>query len=676
MISGISFGPVSRHASLSASVPVRFSIERKDPSDVALGNLIRHGFIRETGHIVSREIRGLKTLNYSLLLPEIIVRAICNAPLVVPREFFADKILVLFGNRDEIVENKDAIGRDFVKYSTVMPVPMSIPTSDVTLTTDDLTVIFAPFSGPVSVLHPRVIFPQPHYLGRLNRGTGIGFALQIVSPDSDESIDARKFAIPEYAITGDIGVGTQVDDRRTFAFGIARKGLIPASFRKTVTSIVSETNDEIAQIMQHISKNRLENPIFYGTNVPQPLRLLAEVSSNMGILMGVAKVMTPIGDKDMYSFNIVFSSDFAKAAFIEQSSKITALIGKRLAALSESAVLLPAIDTDENASYLISGQEDSDIVVDIEDYLRTIEPVDAIIETRRETLGLLGEIGDFASVEDHVRGVPKASIREYLSKSKMRFLTNAGTKIAELVSMFPDVFDSRVNETFLVGELPGSFVATLMEIYGKKFSWTAQSLVGGSALDDKYGFVKRFPERWDFGPKTYNGDITNEKLQKYYMKNYMGKVALFISDIGTDGDDRQKSNAFLYTASAKLAIRVLKTGGAAVLKTFGLMRRELVETTVLLMKHFEDVYVAKPVSSSPFNLEVYVIAVSKLEKPRSGVTLDKLVYAVTANAMRVETALNRLEAFSRTKIAYGLTKIPKTVVSDGVEFIDKIMKPR
>jgi hypothetical protein len=119
-------------------------------------------------------------------------------------------------------------------------------------------------------------------------------------------------------------------------------------------------------------------------------------------------------------------------------------------------------------------------------------------------------------------------------------ISQAWLKMFEILVKYPLINNKDKSiKTFHMCEAPGNFIsATDYFIKNrtniKNFDWKAQSLISEknntNPLGNQYGFMKKYSNRWLFGPKK-TGDITDIDNLKYY-KNIIKDCNLVTSDCG------------------------------------------------------------------------------------------------------------------------------------------------
>jgi len=197
-------------------------------------------------------------------------------------------------------------------------------------------------------------------------------------------------------------------------------------------------------------------------------------------------------------------------------------------------------------------------------------------------------------------------------------VTNAWTKLYEILIEYPRLTDFKKINSFHICEAPGAFIAAMSYFCEKKhieLNFAAQTLnpalYNKDALNDMYGLIKKYPNKWLFG-KDGTGNIINKDNIKYYEKNFKN-----INFITADGGVNIPTNMFLeqeaYVSKLMYSIIstvlfVLQKDGHAVLKMFIPFAEPMtISLLYLLTVNFKKVIIHKPCTSHPSSSEVYVI---------------------------------------------------------------------
>jgi len=213
--------------------------------------------------------------------------------------------------------------------------------------------------------------------------------------------------------------------------------------------------------------------------------------------------------------------------------------------------------------------------------------------------------------------------REYNAE----MVTNAWIKMYEMLNMFPDLLpNSPVVKTFHLCEAPGAFISALNHFVSnrnQKLDWYAQTLkatrIGSDtdwALEDHYGLIATYPNRWIFGdPKIDDsGNITHSNIIKFYANNPLLKnIDFMTADAGLqcEPNELNEQEAFLGKINMGQIICILAClpiGKTAIFKTFLPMSEPLTISMMYLVTHlFASVTIVKPSTSHSLNSEIYVV---------------------------------------------------------------------
>ena len=230
--------------------------------------------------------------------------------------------------------------------------------------------------------------------------------------------------------------------------------------------------------------------------------------------------------------------------------------------------------------------------------------------------------------------------REY----RAEMVTNAWIKMYELLNMYPNIIlVAETVKTFHLCEAPGAFIVSLYHLLcnrNQKLDWYAQTLrptnsgaETDAALDDHFGLIAAYPNRWLFGDKNdASGDITHSAVIKSYAANPVLKdIDFMTADAGLQcrPSDLNEQEAFLGKINMGQIICILAclaVGKSAIFKTFLPMSEPLTISMMYLVTHlFANVSIVKPCTSHSTNSEVYIVLRGyKGVKP----TILELLYAM------------------------------------------------
>ena len=206
-------------------------------------------------------------------------------------------------------------------------------------------------------------------------------------------------------------------------------------------------------------------------------------------------------------------------------------------------------------------------------------------------------------------------------------VTNAWIKMYEMLNMFTDLIpNTSVVKTFHLCEAPGAFIAALNHLVSnrnQKLEWYAQTLKPtnngietDAALEDHFGLIAAYPDRWLFGDKKIDdsGDITHSQVIKFYASNpQLVGIDFMTADAGLQCDPTElnEQEAFLGKINMGQIICILAclpNDKSAIFKTFLPMSEPLTISMIYLVTHlFQNVTIVKPSTSHSTNSEVYIV---------------------------------------------------------------------
>lgn len=197
----------------------------------------------------------------------------------------------------------------------------------------------------------------------------------------------------------------------------------------------------------------------------------------------------------------------------------------------------------------------------------------------------------------------------------MQHMTRGGLKFLEMCCEF-NLCPKRI---FFNAELPGSGILAVMQYLKLRRleleNWCASSYVGEgegtSALQDEFGLVKKYPERWLMSEEN-NGDCTNPKMiidLALKVRERCGLVDLYTQDAGVDASEdynnQESLNLKLHFGCELLGLMVLADGGTMISKHYTAFMAPTISMFFLLCSLFSRVTVYKPQTSGVTNSEVY-----------------------------------------------------------------------
>jgi hypothetical protein len=246
-----------------------------------------------------------------------------------------------------------------------------------------------------------------------------------------------------------------------------------------------------------------------------------------------------------------------------------------------------------------------------------------------------------------------------------QFVTKAWLKIYELFYVFGRDQLEELNKkksnykyySFHIAEAPGAFLPSINHLiktnYNKiEWFWFAESFrliydkkmknMGDTHyLGDTYGIINKYKDNWIFGADG-DGDITSSANLRWFKHKIYSEFDRFVDFYTSDVkfiptenfsyDDEEIYNIPVHVGHTIGAIVTLKKNGLAILKTFTFMESASVCLLYLLSGIFDNVYVTKPLASTPSNSETYIVCdgykknLSKIQIEKLFEYLDCLVY--------------------------------------------------
>ena len=214
-------------------------------------------------------------------------------------------------------------------------------------------------------------------------------------------------------------------------------------------------------------------------------------------------------------------------------------------------------------------------------------------------------------------------IQKLRSDFSAQFVTNAWMKLFEMINYYwKPIFSkySKVN-SFHICEAPGAFISASNHIFSTRnipYNWCAQTLhttVDNLALEDRFGLIKKYPNKWLFGPTISEraGDVTVSANIKYYKEKLGSNINFITADGGFYCEPsmlnmQEETVAKIIFGELITIFACLKIGGNAIIKMFLPLATPLTISLIYLMhKYFESVTYSKPISSGSSNSEIYLL---------------------------------------------------------------------
>jgi len=210
---------------------------------------------------------------------------------------------------------------------------------------------------------------------------------------------------------------------------------------------------------------------------------------------------------------------------------------------------------------------------------------------------------------------------ELVKRFGAEIVSNAWMKMYETMTLV-DLPKAGEWNTFHIAEAPGNFILAINHyIYNHKpqmhWNWHANSFKDifgskdGQYLDDNYGIMKSYPDKWLFGSDS-DGDITSPSNIETFAEIFPGTLNFVTSDVKyvplvEDYNEEENQNIPVQMGHLLISLRTLKKGGTALLKEFTFMETAKISQLWLLACVFKELHIIKPVTSRPANSEVYVL---------------------------------------------------------------------
>ncbi len=204
-------------------------------------------------------------------------------------------------------------------------------------------------------------------------------------------------------------------------------------------------------------------------------------------------------------------------------------------------------------------------------------------------------------------------------------VTNAWLKYWEIYSQYDLIPQKAQCTAFFNAELPGAALCALNH-YMKTmrptvdFDWRASSLAprgmnDPDALGDTYGLYAKNLSKWLMNDHN-NGDATSmSNLRDFAARvgpdSPFGGVDLYSHDAGidvsNDFNNQELANAKIHLGCALAGFMTLKVGGAFIAKQYTYFETVTWNLILVYATMFEEFYLCKPLTSRPYNSEIYLI---------------------------------------------------------------------
>lgn len=219
-----------------------------------------------------------------------------------------------------------------------------------------------------------------------------------------------------------------------------------------------------------------------------------------------------------------------------------------------------------------------------------------------------------------------------------KHVTNAWMKYWEIYNQYnilPGRDWNRKNKrpyiAFMNAELPGAALCAFNHYMktvskGTKFNWRASSLApeqdNKDVLGDYYGLYRHNKNHWLMGGNNGNGDMTNTAniralANRIGLLSSTGGVDMYSHDAGVDVavdengnlsfNNQELLNAKLHFGCALAGFVIMRKGANFIAKQYTLFDTFTWNCILLYSGLFEKFYLCKPLTSRPYNSEIYLV---------------------------------------------------------------------
>ncbi len=267
------------------------------------------------------------------------------------------------------------------------------------------------------------------------------------------------------------------------------------------------------------------------------------------------------------------------------------------------------------------------------------------IKSRQDEWYQTDKCPNYSKIQSNV-DLYKDMRRHLMDDYGAQLVTNAWMKYYEIYLHYDLVKPNNRFRAFCNAELPGASICTLNHIIktlhpAADFDWRACSLIldrnsvsttqkAADALGDHYGIWSQNRDKWlmtvgaDDGGYYNNGDATNlNNIYDYERRigpsSQWGGADLYSHDAGIDvgsvktetGDsgynEQEKLDAHIHLGCALAGFATLRIGGSFIAKQYTFFEPFTYDLIFIYASLFDEFYLCKPLTSRPFNSEIYLI---------------------------------------------------------------------
>jgi hypothetical protein len=224
-------------------------------------------------------------------------------------------------------------------------------------------------------------------------------------------------------------------------------------------------------------------------------------------------------------------------------------------------------------------------------------------------------------------------------KYNAQHVSNAWLKYYEMYSEYKLFRPGRTYKVFLNAELPGSAICAInhyMKTHSIDYTWIASSYfpeisdsstttsATATPLGDSYGLYKKYHDNWAMTTSN-SGDMTDIKCvldleTRFGPSDTNDGFDFYSSDAGIDVsqdasgeltfNEQESLNAKLHLGCGLAGLLLLRRGGSMILKQYTCFRKITIRLILEYSKCFEKFYLCKPLTSRPYNSEIYLVGVN------------------------------------------------------------------
>lgn len=250
--------------------------------------------------------------------------------------------------------------------------------------------------------------------------------------------------------------------------------------------------------------------------------------------------------------------------------------------------------------------------------------------------------------------------------------SNAWLKYWELYHLLELAASSSQLNVFFNAELPGAALCAWNHYAATnnlQYDWHASSYLGGGSLPDSYGLYEHNPTKWLMESDRYNGDTTDPAVLNHFAESLGQTVDLYSHDAGTDatGDfnNQETINAKIHLGAALAGLMTMRVGATWIAKQYTFFEPLTWQLIIIYASLFEHFYIIKPVTSRPYNSEIYLVGRGYLG--RNQAVIDALLGRLSTPAFHMGPIMRLDETAYPTRLA----EICRKITNRQIKYINK-----